>query len=303
MAQNLTARLGISPIAWWNDDLPQLSERISLEEMLAEAAEAGYSGVETGRRFPTEARELLPLLDQHGLSICGGWFSGELLHGDLSREIDRIAPMIELFRAAEAPCIIYGETAASIQGDRTKPLASKVKLDEAQIRRYGRQMTEFGEYCAEAGMPLSYHHHMAAVIETEAELDRFASQSGEGIPLLLDCGHMAFAGGDPLSVLRKHHRRISHIHAKDLRKDVVAGLNRNQASFLDAVLQGAFTVPGDGDLDFAALTLLAAELGYNGWFVVEAEQDPKSAPPREMAHKGHAELTSRLTNAGYTILA
>lgn len=298
----LTARLGISPIAWWNDDLAELSDDVSLEECLRQAAEAGYSGMETGRRFPMDTAVLSPILARHGISVCGGWFSGLLLDGEIAAEKDRIAPQMEFFKAAGAPCIIYGETARSIQGDRSRPLAGKPRLTDDEMRVYGRRMTEFGEWCAGQGMPLAYHHHMAAVVETEAELDAFMAQSGEGIPLLYDAGHMAFAGGDVLGVIDRHHARISHVHAKDVRQAVIDGIDRSRESFLDAVVKGAFTVPGDGSLDFAAIVGRLAAHGYEGWFVVEAEQDPKRAPPLGMARTGHRELMRVMAAAGYRVL-
>jgi inosose dehydratase len=150
-------------------------------------------------------------------------------------------------------------------------------------------------------MPLSYHHHMAAAIETEPEIDAFMAATGAALPLLFDAGHLAFAGGDVLGVIDRHHARINHVHAKDLRLGVIAGLDRTRESFLDAVEKGAFTVPGDGDLDFAAIIGRLAAVGYEGWFVVEAEQDPRQAPPAEMARIGHRTLTRLLTGAGYEI--
>ncbi len=150
-------------------------------------------------------------------------------------------------------------------------------------------------------MPLSYHHHMAAVVETEPELDAFMAASGAGIPLLLDAGHLAFAGGDVLRAIDRHHKRINHVHVKDIRRAVVDGLDRSRQSFLDAVALGAFTVPGDGSLDFGAIVQRLADHGYEGWFVVEAEQDPKNAPPLKMAQIGHAELMRVMTAAGYTV--
>jgi inosose dehydratase len=150
-------------------------------------------------------------------------------------------------------------------------------------------------------MPLVYHHHMAQVVETEPELDAFMRYSGEGIPLLFDAGHMAFAGGDVLRVIDKHHARIRHVHVKDVRMDVIRNLDRTKQSFLDAVILGAFTVPGDGSLDFAAIVKRFADHGYEGWFVVEAEQDPKKSPPLKMARIGYAELMKDMTAAGYTV--
>ena len=299
----MKARLGISPICWWNDDLVELSDDVSLEECLRQARQAGYTGMETGRRFPMDMGELGPILDRHGISVCGGWFSGTILEGDIEENKDRIRPQMDLFMAAKAPCIVYGEVARSIQGDRTRPLAQKPRLSEEEMKAYARRMTEFGEWCASQGMPLAYHHHMAAVVETEAELDLFMRHSGQGIPLLYDAGHMAMAGGDVLRVIDKHHARISHVHTKDVRQAVIDGLDRTRESFLDAVVKGAFTVPGDGSLDFEAIVKRLASHGYEGWFVVEAEQDPRKAPPLEWSAKGNRELHRVLGLAGYEIVA
>jgi inosose dehydratase len=258
--------------------------------------------METGRRFPMDANVLGPILKTHDISVCGGWFSGLLLDGDMEQEKQRIAEQMALFKAVNAPCIVYGECARTIQGDRSKPLATKPRLSEDEIKVYARKMTKFGEWCAEQGMPLSYHHHMAAVIETEPELDLFMKHSGEGIPLLFDAGHMAFAGGDVMRVIDKHHKRISHVHTKDVRMAVIDKLDRSRESFLDAVVKGAFTVPGDGSLDFNAIVGRLASHGYEGWFVVEAEQDPKISPPLAMAKKGHAELVRVMALAGYEVV-
>jgi inosose dehydratase len=297
----MQANLGIAPIAWWNDDLPELSDDVSLEECLSQARQAGFTGMETGRRFPIEAAVLRPILERHGMRVCGGWFSGLLLDGEIEAEKDRIAAQMALFKAVGAPCIVYGETAGSIQGDRSAPLATKRRLSDDEVRVYGRKMTAFAEWCADQGMPISYHHHMAAPIETEAEVDLLMKHSGPGLRLLYDAGHMAFAGGDVLRVIDNHHARISHVHTKDVRQAVLDSIDRGRDSFLDAVIKGAFTVPGDGSLDFVAIVSRLASYGYEGWFVVEAEQDPVKSPPREMAKIGHRELVRVMAAAGYSI--
>ena len=296
----MKAKLGIAPIAWWNDDLEELSDDVSLEECLRQASVAGYTGMETGRRFPMDMAELGPILARYGISVCGGWFSGLLLDGDIEVEKERIARQLAFFKAAGAPCIVYGETARSIQGVRSAPLATKPKLSEAEIAAYGRRMSDFADWCAGQGMPISYHHHVAAAIETEPELDLLMKHSS--VPLLFDAGHMAFAGGDVLRVVENHHARITHVHTKDIRRGVVDALDRGRESFLDAVVKGAFTVPGDGSLDFEEIVRALAAKGYEGWFVVEAEQDPKVSPPLEMARKGHAELMRVMAAAGYEVV-
>ncbi|MFZ7093898.1 myo-inosose-2 dehydratase [Primorskyibacter sp. 2E233] len=299
----LKAKLGMSPIAWWNDDLPELSDDVSLEECLRQSRSAGFTGMELGQRFPTNPDEMLPILRAADVTLCGGWFSGTLVDEDLSANKDRIQPMIELFKAVDAPCIVYGEVARSIQGNRAAPLNTKPVLTDDEMTAYARKLTEFGEWCAEQGMPLSYHHHMGAVVQFQHELDAFMAASGEGIPLLLDAGHLAFAGGDPLAAIDKHHARITHVHVKDIRRSVTDALDRDKESFLDAVIKGAFTVPGDGSLDFGAIVQRCADYGYEGWFVVEAEQDPVANPPQKMAEVGHAELMRVMTAAGYEVIS
>jgi len=296
----MKAKLGIAPIAWWNDDLAELSDDVSLEECLRQASVAGFTGMETGRRFPMDMAELGPVLQRYGISVCGGWFSGLLLDGDIEQEKDRIAQQMQFFIAANAPCIVYGETARSIQGVRSAPLSTKPRLSEAEMATYGRKMSDFADWCAKQGMPIAYHHHMGAVVETEAELDLFMRHSS--VPLLFDSGHLVMAGGDPMRVIEHHHARFSHVHTKDVRLPVIDALDRTRDSFLDAVVRGAFTVPGDGSLDFETIVKALADKGYEGWFVVEAEQDPRISPPLEMAQKGHAELLRVMHAAGYEVV-
>lgn len=295
----LRAKLGISPIAWWNDDDVNLSDDVSLEEALRQASVAGFVGMETGQRFPMNMQELGPILDKYNIQVCGGWFSGDLLTGDIEREKERVEQQLQFFKAADAPCIVYGEVSGSVQSRRDKALSQKPVIDEAEMALYGRKVSDFAEYCEKQGMPLSYHHHMGAVVENETELDLLMKHSS--IPLLFDAGHMAFAGGDNMRVIDNHHKRITHVHTKDVRKGVMQTIDKTQESFLDAVVKGVFTVPGDGDIDFTALVRQLAGYDYEGWFVVEAEQDPKQNPPLEMACLGHRTLQEILTGAGYQI--
>ena len=300
MTAKLQAKLGISPICWWNDDLVELSDDVPLEECIAQTRAAGFTGLEQGRRFPTDAKVLGPLLKANKVGICGGWHSGTLLEGEVEAEKPKIRAQMDLFKAVSAPCIVYGEMSRSIQGDRGKPLATKPKITEDQIKVYGEKLSKFADWAAAEGMPLAYHHHMAAVIETEPELDLLMKHST--IPLCYDAGHMAFAGGDVLRVIDKHHKRITHVHTKDVRMDVISKLDRTKESFLEAVMKGAFTVPGDGSLDFEAIVKKLAGYGYQGWFVVEAEQDPKKAPPKTMNAIGHKELLRVMAAAGYEVV-
>ncbi len=258
----MKAKLGMSPIAWWNDDLPELSDDVPLEECLRQSRSAGFTGMEQGRRFPESAAEMMPILKKADVTLCGGWFSGTIVDESIEANQKRIQPMIDLFKAVNAPCIVYGEVGRSIQGDKSKPLATKPKLSGDEMKSYARRVTEFGDWVESQGMPIVYHHHMAAVVETEPELDSFMHHSG--IALLFDAGHMAFAGGDVMRVIDNHHKRIKHVHTKDVRMDVINKLDRTKQSFLDAVELGAFTVPGDGSLDFEAIVKKLAGYGYEG---------------------------------------
>lgn len=299
----MRAKLGIAPIAWSNDDLPELGGDTPLETCLGDSRAAGYSGVETGGKFPKTAAELRPKLQEYGLQLASGWYSGTVLDApdDLAAEKDKVAPQLELFRALGAACIVYGETAGTIQNRRDAPLATRRKLAEDEIKPYGRRLTRFAEHCAEAGVPLAFHHHMATAIETERDLDLLMRHTGEAVGLLFDAGHMHFAGGDGLRVIARHGRRIVHVHAKDVRQPVLDALDRDRVSFLDAVLEGVFTVPGDGSLDFPAIVRRLADVGYEGWFIVEAEQDPAKAPPAEYAAIGFRHMSAALQAAGYSI--
>ena len=297
----LEARLGIAPIAWSNDDLPELGRDTSLETCLSEARLAGFSGVESGGKFPPTAAELGPLLDAHGLRLVSGWYSGTVLDADLEAEKERVSGQLRMFRELDAPVLVYGETAGTIQNKRGAPISTRRVLSDEEMRAYGRKLTAFAEFCADGGVPLSFHHHMGTVVETEGDVDRLMATTGKAVGLLYDTGHLAFAGADVLRVLDRHGPRINHVHAKDVRDAVADGLDRAHESFLDAVLKGVYTVPGDGMIDFGAVSARLAGIGYEGWFVVEAEQDPAKAPPLEYARIGFAALSRALTAAGYDI--
>lgn len=293
------ARLGIAPIAWSNDDLPQLGGDTPLETCLRESRLAGFDGVETGGKFPKSAAELGPLLKAHGLSLVSGWYSGTLLDSDLETEKRKATQQLAMFRELGAACLVYGETAGTIQNRQDMPLARRRVLDDEAMRAYGKKLTAFAEFCAESGVPLAFHHHMGTAVESEHDIDRLMAATGPAVHLLFDTGHLTFAGADPLSVLDKHGHRVIHVHAKDVRSAVLQSLSWNADSFLDAVLKGVYTVPGDGAIDFASVAKRLAAIGYEGWFVVEAEQDPVKAPPLEYARIGHRALSAALTGAGY----
>lgn len=298
----LKAKLGIAPIAWSNDDLPQLGGDTPLETCLSESRLAGFQGVETGGKFPKTSAELKPLLREFQLELVSGWYSGTLLDNTVEEEIKQVLPQMQLFRECGAACLVYGETAGTIQNKQDVPLNKRRRLSDQQIEVYGEKLSRFGAFCTDFGVPLAFHHHMGTAIEDENDIDRLMAATSKDVGLLFDAGHLVFAGADPLSVLHKHGKRINHVHTKDVRADVLAGLDRNKDSFLDAVLAGIYTVPGDGLIDFSIIVKQLAALNYQGWFVVEAEQDPAKAPPLEYARIGYNTLHSALGAAGYNLV-
>ncbi|MGH6904518.1 MAG: myo-inosose-2 dehydratase [Geminicoccaceae bacterium] len=294
-------RLGIAPIGWSNDDLPELGGEISLEQCLREARAAGYSGVEKGGKFPLDPKVLGPILEEHGLALVSGWFSGELRQGSVERERRRIASQLALYQALDVRVMVYAETTGTVQGDLDTPVAARPRMPEEEFKSYGDQLTELAEWLRAEGCPMTFHHHMGTVVETEREVDLLMSRTGDAVGLLLDTGHLHFAGGDVLATARRHGRRINHVHCKDIREGVLARLKAESWSFLKGVVEGVFTVPGDGAIDFGQVAQALAEVGYSGWVVVEAEQDPKKANPLEMARIGHKALTAAFGAAGFTI--
>jgi inosose dehydratase len=294
-------RLGIAPIGWSNDDLPELGGDITLEQCLREAKLAGYAGVEKGGKFPLEAKVLRPILAEHGLALVTGWFSGELRHGTVEREKRRMVQQLALYQALDVTVMVYAETTGTVQNRIELPVADRPRMADEEFKSYGDRLTELAEWLRAEGCPMTFHHHMGTVIETEREVDLLMARTGDAVGLLFDTGHLHFAGGDVLATARRHGRRINHVHGKDIRAGVLERLRAGNWSFLKGVVEGVFTVPGDGTIDFAAVAKVLAEIGYSGWVVVEAEQDPQKANPLAMAKIGHQALSEALGRAGFGI--
>ncbi len=294
-------RLGVAPIAWSNNDMLELGGETSLETCLKEERKAGFTGTETGVKFPMDPAVLGPILKKHRLKLISGWFSGELLNSTVKAEQKRMMAQIDTYKALGAPCYVYAETTGTVQNRMDARLSSRPKLAEADFPAYGRKLTELAEWMADYGVPMTYHHHMGTIVETQREIDLLMRHTGKAVGLLLDTGHLTFAGGDIAEVTRKHGRRINHVHCKDLRSDLLKQVRQKDMSFLKGVLEGVFTVPGDGFIDFHAFARTLFDIGYEGWVVVEAEQDPAKAPAYEYALMGRRHLTSAFEAAGYAI--
>lgn len=294
-------RLGVAPIAWSNSDLPELGGDTPLETCLVESRAAGYSGTETGVKFPLDPAVLGPILRKHDLQLVSGWFSGRLLELSVAEEKRRIEPQLACFAALGAPVLVYAETTGSVQADRGTPASRRRRLGPDEFERLGAKLTELAEHMAARGVRMAYHHHVATVVETEEEIDRLMAATGPAVGLLVDSGHAAYAGADWLRLAERYASRVVHVHCKDVRPAVLAAAREQDWGFLDAVLAGVFTVPGDGCIDYDAFARTLAGIGYQGWVVVEAEQDPAKAPPYEFASRGYRQLSLAFGRAGFQI--
>lgn len=286
----LDVRIGINPISWSNDDLPSLGGETPLEVALTEGRAIGYEGFELGNKFPREPAALREVLGRHGLALVSGWHSGRLARGSVADEIAAVGPHLSLLAENGATVMVYGEVAGSIQG-APQPLHQRPRFFKAEEwRAYGERLTAFGRHLLARGVRLAYHHHMGAYVQAPDDVDALMACTGDEVGLLFDSGHTAFAGGDPVATLAKHVARVCHVHCKDVRPNVVRMAYNRNWSFLEAVINGAFTVPGDGGIDFAALLAVLDGANYRGWLVVEAEQDPAVAPGYAYADKGYRHL-------------
>lgn len=279
-------RLAINPLTWTNDDMPELGAETPLETCLSEAKLAGFAGVELGNKFPRNAATLRPILDRHGLVLASGWYGSRLLERDVDAEMAAAEPHLALLQAMGCTACVFAEVSRAIHGERTTPLSRRPVLSDADWAVLAPRMDEMARRMAARGLRLAYHHHMGTVIQAEAEIDRLMAQTRD-VALLLDTGHLTYAGGDPVRTTHRHGARIAHVHGKDVRAALMADALRRDLPFLAAVLEGVFTVPGDGSVDFAAVFGALAKGGYAGWLVVEAEQDPAKAHPLTYARMGH----------------
>lgn len=294
----MSVRIGINPLTWTNDDLPELGAETSLETCLSEGRIAGFSGFELGQKFPRTPEVLGPILAAHGLSLVSGWYSSQLLERSAAEEIEALQAHLHLLKTLGAKVMVFAEVSGCIHGQRDVPVSRRPVMSDSQWQLFTERLNEVADYLQQHDVHMAYHHHMGTVIETEEEVDRLMQNTSPAVGLLLDGGHLSYAGGDPLRVARNWAARIVHVHCKDVRLDVLAECQAAGMSFLDAVLAGVFTVPGDGGIDYPGMLSVLAETGYQGWLVVEAEQDPAKAHPLTYASLGYRNLSAMAQQAG-----
>ena len=293
----MAIRFGVSPIAWTNDDMPELGGDTSVETILGDAAAIGFEGVELGGKFPRD-ESLSSMLSRHRLDLVGGWYSTHLLVRSADDEIAALRPHLRLLKAMGSSVFIAAECSNAIHGQRDKRLIESPRLGEAEWPRFGERLGAVAAYVEAQGLKFAYHFHLGTVVEQPEDLERFVAHTASNVGFVVDTGHAALGGVDAVGLIRRHPGRVAHVHAKDIRRSVFDRVRAERRSFLDGVLAGMFTVPGDGDLDFGPVMRALADIGYAGWIVVEAEQDPARADPRVYGRIGLAHLKAAAATAG-----
>lgn len=285
MFEDGKVKLGIAPIAWTNDDLPDLGKENTFEQCISEMALAGFAGSEIGNKYPADEAVLKKALEMRGLEICNCWFSTFLISKPYEETEKPFLEKVDFLKAMGAKVIGVSEQSYSIQGMQDVPVFEKKHvMNEEEWERLCTGLNRLGKAAKERGIALTFHHHMGTVVQSGAETERMlANTDPEYVSLLFDSGHFAYCGEDPVELVKKHVSRIKHVHLKDIRREVVDRVKAEHLSFLEGVRQGAFTVPGDGCIDFDSIFKVLADHHYQGYMLVEAEQDPAKANPFEYA--------------------
>ena len=279
-------KLGIAPIAWTNDDLPDLGGGNTFEQCVSEMALAGFTGSEVGNKYPKDPDILKKALELRGIEICNQWFSGFLLTKPFEEVEKEFRAQLAFLKTMGAGIIGVSEQSYSVQGMQDTPIfGHKYVMNDAEWDVFCKGLNRLGKIAAdEYGICLTYHHHMGTVVQDEDEVERLMEETdAKYVSLLFDTGHFKYCGADPLKMVQKYAGRIKHVHLKDIRPEVVEKVKKEDLSFLEGVRQGTFTIPGDGCIDFEPIFRVLEENGYEGYMVVEAEQDPARANPLEYA--------------------
>ncbi|WFA10120.1 myo-inosose-2 dehydratase [Tissierella sp. Yu-01] len=287
MFDNNKVKLGIAPIAWTNDDMPQLGGENTFEQCISEMSLAGFTGSEVGNKYPRDTKALKKALELRNVQIASAWFSSFVVSKPFEEVAEEFIKHRDFLHEMGAKVIVVSEQSKSIQGKMDVPVfKQKPYFNDDEWETLTRGLENLGKLAAEKDMKIVYHHHMGTGVQTSEEIDKLMEMtSPELVYLLFDTGHLTYSGEDPEYILKKYIHRIKHVHLKDIREDVLKKVKDEDLSFLQGVKKGTFTVPGDGMIDFEPLFRILDEHNYEGWFIVEAEQDPALANPLEYAIK------------------
>ena len=291
---------GTNPIAWSNDDDWSIGDHLSLDDCLSDCRRIGFDGIEKGHKMPDEGAALKAVLGGYGLRFAAGWFSTNLLVNDLDTEKARLKAWIDFTKAAGGDHINACECSNTVHGNDAVAVNDRPVMTDAEWDRFSTGYEALSALVAAEGVKMGYHHHMGTIIESAEDIDRFMAMAGPHTRLLLDTGHCTFGGADPAEVARKYMDRVTHIHAKNIRPAVMAEVRAEGLSFLEGVRRGAFTVPGDpeGCVAFEPVLKIAAEAGYQGWLVIEAEQDSAVREPYHYQKMGFEALRRMARSTG-----
>ena len=292
-------KLGIAPIAWSNDDMPELGGDTPIEQCLEEASLAGFTGIELGGKFPRNTGITNFLLNKYNLKMPGGWYGGLLRGRSAKDEWAAMQDHLSLLKMVNADVFVFADVSGSIQADQSRKLSTRPYMEKEEFVEYCKKINEISNQLNDVGIPMSYHEHMGTIIQTENDVDRFMDDTNDNTFLLYDTGHLLFAQANYERVLKNYVSKINHVHCKDIRKSILEKSLQNDLSFRESFLNGVFTVPGDGCIDYEPLFKILYESNYKKWLIIEAEQDPKKANPLEFAKIGYKYLLKSLTNTNY----
>ena len=291
--------LGIAPIAWSNDDMPELGGDTPIETCLSEAKEAGFSGIELGGKFPRNPGITKFLLEKYNLRMPGGWYGALLKERSIEEEWSSMQDHINLLKFVGSDVFVFADVSGTIQGNGSAPLSSRPTIQDNEWKIYGDKISEISNRLDDIGLPMSYHEHMGTIVQTEENVDRLMNETNDKTFLLYDTGHLLFAKANYENILKKYISRINHIHCKDIRKKILDNSLKEDLSFRNSFLNGVFTVPGDGCINYRPLLKVLKENNYKKWLVIEAEQDPKKANPLKYAKIGYMYLTKILKELNF----
>ena len=297
----MNIKLGIAPIAWSNDDMPELGGDTPIEQCLEETKISGFSGIELGGKFPRNPGIIKFLLEKYQLKMPGGWYGSFLRERSVDQEWLSMQDHIKLLQYVKSDIFVFADVSGSIQGDASSPLSSRPYLKDKEWKEYSKKISEISNRLDDVGIPMSYHEHMGTIIQTEEDIDRFMNETNEKTYLLFDTGHLLFAQADYNQILNKYISRINHVHCKDIRKDILKNSLKNDLSFRDSFLGGVFTVPGDGCIDYKPILQTLKKNNYSNWLIIEAEQDPNKANPLEYAKIGYKYLIETINAVNFKI--
>ncbi|MFC4599557.1 myo-inosose-2 dehydratase [Cohnella hongkongensis] len=291
-------RLGVHPINWVGEDVKEHGEATTYEQILDDIQALGLTGTEMGRKFPTDIELLKRELAQRNIQLVSQWKS--VLFSDPAYRESELAAFREhakFLRMMGSRVISTCEVGGSLHFDprRTPQEREVIPLDDAGWASLAEGLNAAGRIAREYELKLTYHHHGGTAIESPEEIDRLLAETDpEAVFLLYDTGHALYGGADPLALLRKHYGRIAYIHLKDVRVPRLEQAREEKADFVTCIRRGVFTVPGDGNIDFRPIICELVARGYDGWALLEGEQDPAEHPAREYAARAIAYLSSLL---------